>query len=72
MSIRMAFSSVIVLIVNIHDFVFLNPERQTPVARDVQAPDPVAAAGELVGEREFKPEYHEVPVHEDGERERES
>src|SRR5262249_27330682 len=48
LSIRMGFSSVIVFIVHVHDFVVLDTESQPPVPRHVQTPDALAGAGELV------------------------
>src|ERR1035437_3198244 len=45
----MAFASVIVFIVDIQYLAVLHPERQAPVARDVETPDSLAVSGELVG-----------------------
>src|ERR1035437_4886586 len=45
----MAFSSVIVFIVDIQYPAVLDPERQAPVARDVETPDSLVVSGELVG-----------------------
>jgi hypothetical protein len=43
----MAFSSVIVFIVNVQYLAVLDLERQAPVASDVQAPDPFTISGKL-------------------------
>src|ERR1039457_2314414 len=45
----MAFSSVIVFIVDIQYLAVLDPERQAPVARDVETPDSLAVSGALMG-----------------------
>jgi len=44
----MAFSSVIVFIVNVEYIPVPDPKRQAPVASDVQAPDPFSISGKLV------------------------
>src|ERR1022692_4160664 len=45
----MAFSSMIVFIIDIQYLAVLDLERKAPVAGDVEAPDSLAVSGELVG-----------------------
>jgi hypothetical protein len=44
----MAFSSVIVFIIDIQYLIVLDPERQPPVARNIETPDSLAVPSELM------------------------
>ena len=44
----MAFSSVTVFIIDIQYLIVLDPERQSPVARNIETPDSLAVPSELM------------------------